>query len=76
VIRELKVVGESLPLGAHSTEAYQHRGYGKKLVEEAERITREEGYDGIRVICGPGVREYYARLGYSLKGFYMDKELC
>lgn len=75
VIRELKIVGESIPLGVHSSEAYQHRGYGKMLVKEAERLTREAGHDRIRIICGPGVREYYSRLGYSLNEFYMVKAL-
>lgn len=75
IIRELKVVGESLPIGKKSNTAYQHKGYGRKLVEEAERTAQEEGCDTIRVICGPGVREYYRRLGYSLKGYYMAKKI-
>jgi elongator complex protein 3 len=75
IIRELKVVGESLPVGKKSSTAYQHKGYGRKLVEEAERTAQEEGYDTIKIICGPGVREYYRRLGYSLKGYYMAKKI-
>jgi elongator complex protein 3 len=75
VIRELKVVGQELPLGVKSDTAYQHRGYGKKLVEEAERAAGDEGYDWLRVICGPGVREYYRRLGFSLNGCYMAKKI-
>jgi len=75
IIRELKVVGESLPLGTTKNDAYQHKGYGKKLIEEAERIAEDRGYDRIRIICGPGVREYYEKLGYRLEGYYMAKPL-
>jgi elongator complex protein 3 len=76
MIRELKVVGQELPLGAKSTNSYQHRGYGKELVAEAEHIATEEGYDSIRIICGPGVREYYRKIGYSLEGYYMRKVIA
>jgi len=52
------------------------RGLGKKLMAEAERIAREE-YNSkkILVISGIGVREYYAKLGYTRDGPYMSKKL-
>jgi elongator complex protein 3 len=43
-------------------------------VEEAERIARDEwGTEGILVMSGVGVREYYAKLGYSKVLPYMGK---
>ncbi|KAK3060074.1 Elongator subunit, partial [Coniosporium uncinatum] len=53
-----------------------HQGFGTLLMEEAERIAREEHGSGkIAVISGVGVRSYYARLGYELDGPYMSKDL-
>jgi elongator complex protein 3 len=54
----------------------QHRGLGMRLMHEAERIAREEGYKKMAVISGVGVREYYRnKLGYTLEGTYMVKKL-
>ncbi|HDN83327.1 MAG TPA: GNAT family N-acetyltransferase, partial [Candidatus Altiarchaeales archaeon] len=55
---------------------YQHRGYGKELLREAERISEEEfDMKKIIVISGIGVREYYRNLGYRKQGVYMMKKL-
>lgn len=46
------------------------------LMEEAERIAREEhGSDKLAVISGVGTRHYYRKLGYELEGTYMVKKL-
>ena len=46
------------------------------LMEEAERIAREEhGSSKISVISGVGTRNYYRKLGYELDGPYMSKTL-
>lgn len=74
IIRELHVYGKAVPVGERDEKAFQHRGFGERLVEEAEEIARQE-YDRIAVISGVGVREYYRKLGYR-KGFeYMVKRL-
>jgi elongator complex protein 3 len=73
-IRELKVFGNETAIGA-AAESWQHRGFGKKLVAEAERIARSEGKTQIRITSGIGVREYYASLGYHLEHPYMVKDL-
>ena len=52
------------------------QGYGTLLMEEAERIAREEhGSVKLAVISGVGTRDYYRRLGYELDGPYMSKAL-
>jgi elongator complex protein 3 len=56
-------------------DAFQHKGFGKKLLAEAERITKEIGRDKIVIISGVGVRKYYEKLGYRLEGPYMVKNL-
>lgn len=73
-IRELHVYGF---LESNVTKGNaQHRGIGKKLMNAAERIAYQNGYNTISVISGVGVRNYYRSLGYQLKGTYMVKELA
>jgi elongator complex protein 3 len=54
---------------------WQHRGYGKELLECAEKMTAEAGYRKLNVISGIGAREYYRRLGYTTDNMYMSKVL-
>jgi elongator complex protein 3 len=75
IIRELKVLGRELSIGGIATkEALQHRGYGKELLQEAERICFEE-FDKKRlyVLSGIGVKQYYRKLGYFDDGIYLCK---
>lgn len=74
VIRELHVYGKMVPLGVRD-EAWQHRGYGKRLISRAEEIAAGAGYEKIAVISGVGAREYYRKLGYERDGPYMSKRL-
>jgi len=76
IIRELKVVGRELPIGEHENKALQHKGYGKELIEEAERICIEE-YDktNLFVLSGVGVKEYYRNLGFKDQGVYLRKTI-
>ncbi|MBR4685597.1 MAG: tRNA uridine(34) 5-carboxymethylaminomethyl modification radical SAM/GNAT enzyme Elp3 [Candidatus Methanomethylophilaceae archaeon] len=73
-IRELKVFGKIVSIGEDG-EDWQHRGYGKSLVREAERIAKDNGKSGIRVTSGVGVRQYYASLGFAKELPYMQKGL-
>ncbi len=73
LIRELHVYGRAVPIGK-SSDAFQHRGFGERLLREAEEIAKQE-YDRIAVISGVGVREYYRKLGYRKKFEYMVKNL-
>ncbi len=72
IIRELHVYGQSLKLGEKG-KLSQHKGFGKMLMKEAEKISKKEGAKKISVISGVGVREYYQKLGYSLEDTYMVK---
>ena len=74
MVREIHVYGQSLNIGEKGTEG-QHIGIGKKLMQEAERISKENGFKKLAVISGVGVREYYRNLGYKLEGPYMIKKL-
>jgi ELP3 family radical SAM enzyme/protein acetyltransferase len=74
LIRELHVYSNLSNVGNNIEASYQHKGYGKRLIEEAERISKEQGYTKIAIISGTGVRNYYRKLGYTLKDTYMYKE--
>ena len=74
-IRELHTYGQQLSLGKHQDDAAQHKGLGKRLVEEAERIATQAGFKKMAVISGVGVRGYYRKLGYRKIGTYMVKTL-
>nr|CAG4645391.1 EOG090X02DF [Lynceus sp. MCZ IZ 141354] len=76
IVRELHVYGSVVPVSARDPRKFQHQGFGTLLMEEAERIAREEhGSHKISVISGVGTRNYYRKLGYSLDGPYMSKNL-
>jgi elongator complex protein 3 len=77
IVRELHVYGKSIKIGEKNTKDIQHSGLGKKLMREAEKIAKEE-FDSkkLLVISAVGTREYYQKLGYSLSGPYMAKELA
>lgn len=75
-VRELHVYGAALPLDAKARgPTGQHRGWGRRLLAEAERFAAEKGYRELWVISGVGVRAYYRKLGYALKSGYMVKKL-
>ncbi len=77
IIRELHVYGSALALGdsPDTEKKWQHRGFGKKLIERAEEIARENKAEKIAVISGVGVRQYYCNLGYERDGPYCSKKL-
>ncbi|MCR4285210.1 MAG: tRNA uridine(34) 5-carboxymethylaminomethyl modification radical SAM/GNAT enzyme Elp3 [archaeon] len=77
MVRELHVYGPTLKIGEKSIEKWQHKGLGKRLMIEAEKIAKKNGYKEIRVISGIGVREYYKNLDYVLdsNGIYVKKDL-
>lgn len=75
IIRELHIYGQSLKLDEKNSKASQHKGFGKMLMKEAEKIAVREKCEKISVISGVGVREYYRNLGYELEKSYMIKHL-
>ncbi|MEM4328647.1 MAG: tRNA uridine(34) 5-carboxymethylaminomethyl modification radical SAM/GNAT enzyme Elp3 [Candidatus Caldarchaeum sp.] len=75
LVRELHVYGLMRPVGFEPGEGTsQHRGFGRLLMKEAEKVVFEEkGLDKVVVISGVGVRNYYRKLSYVLDGPYMSK---
>ncbi len=75
IVRELKVHGPMVEIGKRYEEKWQHKGFGKILMEEAENIAVRFGREKIAVLSGIGVKEYYRKLGYKDCGIYMMKNL-
>lgn len=74
LIRELHVYGQMQEIGKSDNRLWQHKGYGSKLINEAESIAHDEfGMDKQLIISGIGVRDYYRKLGYHRDGPYMSK---
>ncbi len=76
IIRELHTYGQAIEISEKSKKT-QHKGLGKNLMKEAEKIAKKEFHlKKIAVISGVGVRDYYRqKLGYKLKDGYMIKAL-
>lgn len=76
IVRELHVYGSVVPISSRDPSKFQHQGFGMMLMEEAERIARDEhGSSKLAVISGVGTRNYYRKMGYELEGPYMVKDL-
>jgi elongator complex protein 3 len=63
-------------LAPNNQVKYQHKGLGRGLLAEAERICREEySLKKISVISAVGTRDYYRKFGYTNNGLYVTKLL-
>ncbi len=76
IVRELRILGQMIPLGARDPKQWQHRGLGSNLLSKAEKIAKEE-FDRKKIVVTSaiGTRDYYRRLGYTPEGPYMSKRL-
>jgi elongator complex protein 3 len=78
IVREIKIVGELVPkdLKPNRFTQIQHRGYGKLLMENAEKISSEEfNAKKLSVISGIGARDWFYELDYEPDGPYVSKKI-
>ncbi|GAB4418805.1 MAG: tRNA uridine(34) 5-carboxymethylaminomethyl modification radical SAM/GNAT enzyme Elp3 [Anaerolineales bacterium] len=75
LIREVHVYGQSLPVGAEKDGAAQHAGFGTQLLEEADEIARQKGFEKMAVISAVGTRQYYLERGFLRGELYLLKGL-
>jgi len=75
IIRELHVYGQVERLGEQDSGQTQHRGYGKKLIEAALQITKDQHYSKLSVISAIGTREYYRKQGFKDGQLYQSSSL-
>ncbi len=73
LIREIHVFGKAIAIG--DTGDIQHIGFGRKLMDKAEAIAKEQGKDKIVIISAIGTRDYFRKLGYEKEGVYMVKKV-
>jgi len=75
IIREVHTYGEMINVGESKKDVSQHKGLGRELIKEAEKIAKKEfSLNKIAIISGVGAREYYRKLEYILQNTYMMKE--
>ncbi len=75
LIREIHTYGPAVPIGAKPDFELQHKGYGKMLLNEAERIAKELGMEKIVIISGVGAKPYFYKLEYKEDGSFVSKTL-
>ena len=75
LIREVHVYGQSLPVGEDEAGAAQHSGLGTQLLEEAEKVAREHGFQRMAVISAVGTRQYYLDRGFERGELYLVKNI-
>ncbi len=74
IVRELHVYGPAVKIGDRGK--VQHKGLGKKLMREAEKIALKNNKSKMLVISGVGVKDYFInKLGYQKEGPYVSKFL-
>ena len=84
LVRELHVYGKLTTTSNNRSDGgkdkhAQHIGFGRRMMQEAERIAARNGYARVAVIAGIGTRGYYRKLGYELypgEGRFMVKAVC
>jgi histone acetyltransferase (RNA polymerase elongator complex component) len=73
-----KSINDNVIFNETKNSGTQHKGFGTKLLLEAEKIALDNGYTRIAVISGIGVREFYRKRGYNIdskEGCYQIKLL-
>lgn len=75
VIREVHVYGRVAALGVRAKDSAQHVGLGRELIERAERISFENGFNLLAVISAVGTKKYYESLGFRTGRLYQFRNL-
>jgi ELP3 family radical SAM enzyme/protein acetyltransferase len=75
LIRELHIYSTLSNVGDKNEYSKQHKGYGRRLIEKAEEIAKENGIKKMAIIAGTGVRNYYRKFKYELEETYMVKNI-
>jgi elongator complex protein 3 len=75
LLREVHVYGASLSLGERHGEHAQHRGFGRRLIDEAARQAALAGHANLAVISAVGTRPYYRARGFHDGRLYQHRAL-
>jgi histone acetyltransferase (RNA polymerase elongator complex component) len=74
LLREVRVYGMVTQVSKDGKHV-QHRGIGKKLINYAENIAKDNKYNKMAVIAAEGNKKYYEKLDYIEHQYYMIKQL-
>jgi ELP3 family radical SAM enzyme/protein acetyltransferase len=78
LIRELHVYGKLKKVNdknINMNNNIQHIGLGKRLINEAIKISIKNNYNKIAVISGIGVTSYYKEIGFKENKYYLIKNI-
>ncbi len=75
LIREIHTFWDQLSIWEKWSNFWQHLGFWKRLIAEAEKIAKENWFNKMAVIAWVWVRAYYEKRWYSLDWEYMLKKL-
>ena len=75
LIREVHVYGSAVTIGERDERKAQHAGLGRRLMDHAAELAREQGFSKMAVISSVGTREYYRRQGFSDGVLYQHRAI-
>jgi len=75
LIRDLRVLGNMVPVGVRNHIGPQHIGIGKTMLQEMERLARQNGCTTLTVHPPVGTPRYFESLGFKPKGNYYYQKL-
>ena len=75
IIREIHTFWDQLSVNEKWSTFWQHIGFWKKLIIEAEKIAKENWYEKMAVIAWVWVRQYYEKRWYNLIWEYLIKNI-
>ena len=73
MIREVHVYGVLVGIGRRRDGRSQHLGLGRRLIEQAAAIAKQNGYQDLAVISSVGTRRYYRDLGFADGDLYQHR---
>jgi histone acetyltransferase (RNA polymerase elongator complex component) len=74
LLREVRVYGMVTQVNK-DPKHIQHKGIGKKLINYAENVAKQNKYNKMAVIAAEGNKKYYEKINYIEYKYYMIKEL-
>lgn len=78
LIRELHIYGQMInhsETNDGNGNSVQHIGLGRKLIDTAIEITKQNKLNKISVISGVGVKNYYIKYGFEVSEYFLIKNL-
>jgi elongator complex protein 3 len=75
IIRELHVYWELQRIWEKTEQWTQHTWLWRRLLSFAEKLSHISWFNQLSVISWVGVREYYRKLWFELRGTYMSKDV-